>query len=90
MLPLACYNDEQFYQETLPEATRPLERLVAQHLNSSVVGSAASYLCSACKSGTSRKYNVSPELLLLLMSESCIVCVSVLRPNMASVLSSQA
>ena len=80
-------------------STRPLERLVAQRSNFRVVDSAAlldlggsycSYLRSACKSGTSRKYNVSPELLLLLMSESCIVCVSVLRPNMASVLSSQA
>ena len=34
------------------------------------------------------RYTMSTEFLLLLVSESCIVCASVLRPNMASVLSS--
>ena len=48
-----------------------------------------SYLSSTCKNGTLH-IQASPEFLLLLMSESCNVCASVLRPNMPSVLSSQA
>ena len=63
--------------------TCPLERLVAQHSNFSVVGSAA-LLDRAVATFAARVklvlHNVSPELLLLLMSESCIVCVRVLRP----------
>ena len=53
-----------------------------------------SWLCCLvrfrCKSGTSQKCDVSLEFLTLLMSESFIICASVLRLNMASVLSSQA